>query len=356
MALQTPPHDEDLEVTLIGPNVGECVIIHYKKNWFVIDSCKDVATGQAAALTYLNGLRVAPDQVKVIACSHWHDDHFKGLGQLYSAYPSAKFWMSGALKANEFVTLVESYRDWPAENELQTSGLKELTSCIDLARQRGQAPSFASHDQRMWLASDGSAELWSLSPSSEMIRQGFQDISQLIPTAWDVKKAATIKGPNHIAVAMYFQAGTHSVLLGSDLEEHGNPLTGWSAVVASTSKPQQLASLYKVAHHGSLTAEHESIWSKLLISKPVSVLTPFSRSRLPLESDVTRIKSNSSSVFLSASQKKSEIKRKGALGKLTQSKKMRLIDELPGVIQCRVRATDSNAKWSVELGELAVLL
>lgn len=356
MALQVPPHDDDLEVTLIGPNVGECVVIHHKRNWFVIDSCKDKATQRPAALTYLNGLKVAPDQVKVIACSHWHDDHFKGLGQLYSAYPTAKFWMSGALQAKEFITLIEAYRDWPAENEPHSSGLTELTACIDLARKQNLAPNFAIHDQRMWLAPDASAELWSLSPSSEMIRQGLMDISKLIATPWDVKSAATIQSPNHIAVAMYFQAGPYSVLLGSDLEEHGNPLTGWSAVLASTSKPRQLASVYKVAHHGSQTAEHSGIWTDLLTPKPLSVITPFTRSHLPLPRDIQRIKGNSDKVFLSSRQKSTEIKRKGALGKLTSSKKLQLIDGLPGVVQCRVRTTDPNAVWAVELGELAVQL
>jgi beta-lactamase superfamily II metal-dependent hydrolase len=356
MALLTPPHDDDIEVTLIGPNVGESVIIHYKKNWLLIDSCKDRASGLPAALRYLNDLKVSSDQVKIIACSHWHDDHFKGLGQLYAAYPTAKFWMSGALKQNEFITLMEAYREWPAENEPLTSGLKELTACIDQAKKQGSAPNFSTHDQRMWLASDSSAELWSLSPSSEMIRLGFEDISQLIPKPWAVKNGAAIKGPNHIAVAMHFRAGEHSVLLGSDLEEHGNPLTGWSAVLNSTSKPPQMASLYKVAHHGSQTAEHPKIWSDLLKPRPVSVITPFSRSRLPLDRDVTRIKGHSSQVFLSSRQFNSENRRTGALGKMTRQKNMRLIDGSPGLIQCRVRATDANATWTVVLGEFATRL
>ncbi|MGH9875711.1 MAG: MBL fold metallo-hydrolase [Pyrinomonadaceae bacterium] len=356
MALLTPPHQDDLEITLIGPNVGECVIIHHKSNWLLIDSCKDKTSGLPAALVYLNGLNVGPDQVKVIACSHWHDDHFKGLGQLYEAYPAAQFWMSGALAVKDFVTLVEAYRDWPAGSEPHTSGLKELTTCIDLARKRGSAPNFSTHDQRMWLAADGSAELWSLSPSSEMIRQGYQDISQLIPTAWGEKNAAAIKGPNHIAVAMHFRAGSHSVLLGSDLEEHNNPLTGWSAILASKTKPPQLASLYKVAHHGSVTAEHPGVWGNLLTDHPVSVLTPFSRSRLPRDTDIARIKAASSRVFLSSKQTDSENKRKGALGKMTASKKMRVLHGLPGVIQCRVSTSDPNAEWSVILDGLATKL
>lgn len=352
MPLQEPPAEDELEVTLIGPSVGECVVIHYMKNWLIVDSCKDRVSGLPAALNYLNGLGVTQDQVKIIACSHWHDDHFKGLGQLYEAYPMAKFWMSGALKANEFLTLVEAYRDWPASNGPHTSGLKEITTCIDLARNSGSAPNFATHDQRMWLASDGAAELWSLSPSSEMIRRGFQDIAKLVPTAWDTKTAA-IQGPNHIAVAMHFKAGAHSVLLGSDLEEHGNPLTGWSAILNSTSKPSQLASLYKVGHHGSATAEHPGIWSQLLTPKPVSVLTPFSRSKLPLETDVVRIKSNSSKVFLSSKKAAPEIKRVGALGKMTKAKKMKVVDGLSGLIQCRLKTLDPTAEWRVALDGLA---
>lgn len=349
MALITPPLNDELEVTLIGPNVGECVLIHYQENWLIIDSCKDRATGLPAALVYLNGLNVAAGQVKIIACSHWHDDHFKGLSQLYAQYPSSKFWMSGALQNTEFISLIEAYRDWPADTEPHTSGVTELTKCIDLARAQQSAPNFAIHDQRMWRSQDGTGELWSLSPSSEMIRYGLEDIAQLMPTMWGVKNGATIRSPNHIAVAMHFRAGEHSVLLGSDLEEQGNPLTGWSAVLSSTNKPPQLASLYKVAHHGSSTAEHSGIWSDLLTVNPVSIITPFSRSRLPNDVDVNRIKGHSSEAFLSAKKSDSESKRKGAVGKMTKSKNLKVVDGLPGAIQCRINTKIANAKWSVVL-------
>lgn len=355
MVLSAAPADDILEVTLIGPSVGECVLIHYCKNWFIVDSCSDRATGLPAALVYLNQFGITADQVKVIACSHWHDDHFKGLGVLYSAYPSAQFWMSGALKANEFISLIESYREWPLGRGSHTSGLKELTACIDQARTSGTSPKFAIHDQRMWLASDGSAELWSLSPSSEMMRKGLLDIAKLLPAPWQSKTAA-VQGPNHIAVAMHFKAGAHSVLLGSDLEEHGDPLTGWSAILNSISKPPQLASLFKVGHHGSSTAEHSEVWKKMLIPQPVAILTPFSRSSLPRDTDVARLKNNSSRVFLSTKKALAEVKRTGALSKMVKSKNLKSVDGLSGIIQCRVKATDPNAQWEVALGGLAAEL
>ena len=262
--------------------------------------------------------------------------------------------MSGALKSKEFLELVEAYRDLSIDPH--TSGLKELTYCIDVALKHGRQPNFATHDQRMWFSSNQLAELWSLSPSSEMIVQGILEIARLLPPKWHVKRSPSIKGPNHIAVAMHFKAGHHSVLLGSDLEEHNNPLTGWSAVLNSTNKPPQLASLFKVAHHGSDTAEHPGIWTNLLLKGPLSVLTPFTRSRLPRDTDVARVKARSSKAFLSSRRAESEIKRRGALGKMTSAKNMKLLDGMPGVIQCRVKASDATAAWNVVLDGFAVEL
>ena len=45
MSLAAPPRTDELEVSLFGPGVGECVIVHLGAGeWMVVDSCLDPAT------------------------------------------------------------------------------------------------------------------------------------------------------------------------------------------------------------------------------------------------------------------------------------------------------------------------
>lgn len=347
MALTAPDPDQ-LEVTLIGPNVGECVLLHFGGSWAIVDSCLDRASQKPAAQTYLESIGVQPSQVHTIACTHWHDDHFKGLGSLLEWCKGARLWMSGALRRKEFVDAIEAWRDWPEGAEPHTSGLSELAKVVDIARQRGVPPQFAHHDQRMWKAEDGAAELWSLSPSPATIMKSFDQIAKLVPADWAQKNALSDSNPNHWAVAMHFRAGQHAILLGSDLEEEGDAQTGWSAVLASQARPTETAGLYKVAHHGSETGHHPGIWATLLSPKPISILTPFTRSNLPRPLDIERLRAASSSVYLTA-LRLADNKRKGAAAKMTVLKKLRTVDGPLGRLRCRLRVSDPAGSWHVEI-------
>jgi len=54
-----PPAVDELEVSVFGPGVGECVLVHFGEGeWMVVDSCLDRATSRPAALDYLTELGV----------------------------------------------------------------------------------------------------------------------------------------------------------------------------------------------------------------------------------------------------------------------------------------------------------
>ena len=55
------PSDAEVEVSLIGPGYGECVVIHLGGNrWMVVDSCLDKESGRPAALIHLEKMGVNP--------------------------------------------------------------------------------------------------------------------------------------------------------------------------------------------------------------------------------------------------------------------------------------------------------
>ena len=78
--------------------------------------------------------------------------------------------------------------------------------------------------------------------------------------------------------------------MGSDLEESSLPHTGWSAIVASPTRPRNLASVFKIPHHGSENAHSNDVWLHMLEKNALSLCTPYNRKvTLPKSEDVERI-------------------------------------------------------------------
>lgn len=352
----TQPAAAELEVTLIGPGYGECVLIHVHGEWVVIDSCRLPTTKQAAAIAYLSSIGIPFERIRMVACTHWHDDHSAGISDTFSAAPNAELCLSSALDGDEFAELIAKVQQYQADPGAETSGLSELTSCMDVALGRGRAPIFATHDQCIWASQSRDARLYALSPSPAMRMNSLRALASLMPSPWTMQRRIVMT-ENHVAVAMQLNVGTRvSVLLGSDLEETGQPDEGWSAVISSKRRPEGSSSLYKVAHHGSVTAHHDDIWRVLLADKPASILTPFSKLThpLPRAADRERIRLRSSRAFLTTDVLERRIKRRGALAKAINKNNVRLLYPSVGAVRCRIDTSVDGATWQIERSEEVV--
>src|SRR5262245_58961005 len=50
----TPPASDEVEISLFGPGIGECSVVHLGGGqWMVVDSCIDRSTRRPVALEYL---------------------------------------------------------------------------------------------------------------------------------------------------------------------------------------------------------------------------------------------------------------------------------------------------------------
>lgn len=105
-----PPGADEIEVSLFGPGVGECVVVHIGQgNWLVIDSCTEPGTSEPVALEYLRTIGAdLQTQVRLFLVSHWHDDHIRGAAKLLREIQNPLFAASAACSQREFLQLVTS--------------------------------------------------------------------------------------------------------------------------------------------------------------------------------------------------------------------------------------------------------
>ncbi|WP_341918930.1 MBL fold metallo-hydrolase [Hydrocarboniphaga effusa] len=350
-----PPAADEIEVSLIGPNIGECVVVHVGDNrWIIVDSCLDDQSGRPAALAYLEALNVSPQSVVLVVATHWHDDHIRGLVQILEACDNASFCASPLMNELEFMSAICAYNKEPLT--ASGSGVQELYRATEYLARLGRPIVRALESRMIRRWGDGQpmqSEIWTLSPSDEGFNRFIASAKRITPTAKQTQHRAPLILPNDTSVVLQVVIGQVSVLLGADLEESGDARFGWSAILGSQGKPAIKSQVFKVPHHGSSNGHHPDVWSKMLSPDPIAVLAPYSRSpRLPQNSDIDRIvalapKSFSSSIVAS---KRAKISRAPDVERILQDFGLNLqkINLTPGVVQARF-APGRSAEWSVEL-------
>lgn len=360
--MYSPPASDEIEVSIWGPGYGESVLIHALNNeWIIIDSCIDPITKRPPVLDYLEKINVDPaEAVKLVAATHWHDDHIRGLSELFHLCESADFLMSEALTKREFIVLAKSIgKNSKIEGRSGLEEMQKIFSILEEARRtpnkrKSKAPIRASENKCVWVSpTDPTIRLTSLSPSDYSILQSEREIAGLIPEIKKPKRWLVPKIPNenHIAVVLWFEIADMTLLLGSDLEDDGNPDKGWTAIVNSIRRPYGKATVYKISHHGSSTGDLSRIWEEMLMKDPYSVCSPFSRSALPSPEDVSRICKYTPNAYITATKKmnKAYVHKDATVKKtITESGiKFHEREYLPGMVRFRKKMGIANSECSL---------
>ncbi len=363
-----PPEHNELELSLFGPGVGECAVVHLGAgNWMVVDSCLD-ANGKSVALTYLASLEVdIATQVKLIVATHWHDDHIRGIAQLLREASSARFACSAALRREEFMTLVAADENFVLIEH--KSGISEFSEVLRTLQARpgeartGGPDHWASDGMRLFYHTNPCpVEVYALSPSSQSITDALGGIARLVPSRGQIIRKFPCISPNDVAVVLLVSTEALSFLLGSDLETGRHPRCGWKGVVSSSRlRPRTLSMAYKVAHHGSENADLREIWTDLLTAKPYALLAPFAKgpSPLPSKDDVLRMKRSTDKLYCTAwPPGKSPPRRDNAVERTMREilRSHRATRKTPGQIRLRGSMLGGSESISVGLFDYAVRL
>jgi beta-lactamase superfamily II metal-dependent hydrolase len=293
-------------------------------------------------------------QVKLIVATHWHDDHVNGISDLVDRCHAAELVFSHALARDEFRKLIALYgnnREFVLDKE--KSGVTEMGKALNILKARKAAgpykpPIMAQAD--LTLHKSAYCTLMAVSPSPGSIQVAMQEVasiwSELELEASGAKSPRPPRGGvvsperNHNAVALWLQWGDRRILLGSDLEECGDPLLGWQAVLASKQFPDGVATIIKISHHGSPNGDHDPVWNQIVAKDdPIAILTAYTpgpKGR-PAPEDVERIKAKTSKVYATTLPKKTAMKYSPSVEKtiVGVAKSRRSLEKNPGHIQVR---------------------
>lgn len=359
------PKDNIAEVTLIGTGggYGESVVIHLgNQSWIVIDSCIDPYSKDCLPLEYLKeiGVNLKKDVIQIV-CTHWHDDHIKGISNLLNECESVSFCMARPADKKKFLQFVGlDYGKVDLKGSI--SSTIEVNECIEILRKRNPTIINAIQDRLLIRINNGDyiSESISLSPSDYVIGEYDKEISTLITAYGTSNSKIVIQTPNDKSVALFIKIHKHRVLLGSDLEVSTDNRRGWLCILDNNQSIDSKSSLFKIPHHGSRNGYHTRIWDELLVNEPFAKLTPWNvGSRLPKKDMLKLFRKHTSNLFISSeigsiSPKKRDKSLAKAINKFNPS--LFEVKYNLGIIRCRIDILDEEAIWNVALSDKALHL
>lgn len=352
------PADDEIEISIFGPGYGESILLHIgSRKWITIDSCIDPGNPNIIVpLDYLAKIGVdCGTEIERVIATHWHDDHVKGISNVFKSAKSARFCCANAFTQKEFIDYAVAYATNDSTSSLGT-GTKEIKSVISQLKERKEHPLYTSVDHLIY--NGGDTDIFSLSPSNERVGQFLKRVALAMPVSGETRVRAADLRPNDIAVAILFKAPNGSVLLGADLEEANGK--GWTVILNEAQCLKGgLSNVFKVPHHGSETGHCDEVWDKMLTSDSIAVLTPWERggNSLPQPSDIERILSRTVKAYSTATPiSLSPDKRPQTIEKRLKERGIKIRRAHPKLGHVRLRRRKSDAEWKVEMDGTAVEL
>lgn len=298
-----PPQADEIEISVFGRGIGECVVVHLGSNhWVIIDSFCSESTGEPAALNYLRDyLGLDPGQaVRSVVISHLHTDHYAGIHALYEAC-GAETWLyfpDGPVEWDErFVAGVEKFAKANRCDD-RYMGLTEVCAAWSTAAARNRRATASGPNGGIFTGGVGNLRV--IGPSPRTVNAMKNSAAQLADPNATETPATLMVGPgaNFTSLVIWLKVGEVRALLGGDMDCH--PARGWEALVNDLgTEVLGSPSLVKVPHHGSRNDAFVDLKAPWMTGKPVSILAPYrgGKSKLPDDAMLNALISSSGSVF-----------------------------------------------------------
>lgn len=350
------PEDHIAEITLIGTGgYGESSVVHLgNQQWIVFDSCINPTSKKTLPLEYLEEIGVdVKNNVKLIICSHWHDDHIRGLSQIVRKCESADLSFSKITDRTKFLQLIQ--RDYQKLKFSATnSSTYEFGKCLEIINQRGAKFITAYMDRTLLTVNADSflSQVFSLSPSDQVISDFDTEISDLITEFGASNRKIIINSPNAKSVSLFLKLGSHRAILGSDLEVSSDSRKGWLNIIEESQVIDNKSTLFKIPHHGSENGYHDRIWNELLDKNPVAKITPYNlKTKLPSEKMLSKYLSLSDKLYITSDLNSNKPKKRSkSIEKMVNKFNPSIVEVKykKGFIRCRINLIDKQSNWFVD--------
>lgn len=352
------PADDEIEITTIGPGFknGESVVIHYGDgNWMIIDSCK--ANDEVLPLEYLSAINVSFDNVKVVVCSHWHQDHYLGLHDILQKCKNAEFKIGKIGNFSNFVQYILK------ANALQTNradGWKEFEKCLDALETIGKRkPQYLYHDQLIDYNDKVDINLYCFGPSDEAMNAFDKLLVNL-----DISNPQEIKlnelKENMVSLSVTLSHKKNSALIGCDAEVNRSnkyaiydcrcdcdkaKATGFCNVIHESKVFARLIpfSFVKISHHSSVTGYCPKFWEEDVKNEIlIGVTTIFKTSKgenLPQKDMLTKHQLHCAHHYITCNKTENK-----PMPQMDNNEDIMEIseDDFPGIVVCRWNTTNGE--------------
>lgn len=348
------PNIAEINLLGTGGGYGESLVIHLVNNeWIVVDSCRDPNTQESLPLKFLNEKGIDLSNVKLILCTHWHDDHIRGISDLLKNCPGAIFSTSKVTDKEKFLQIVGLEHE-KEKFSASNSSTKEFKECLKIIKEREAPLKLSEVDKTLYSTTfeNHDIKVHSLSPSDYSTRLFDHELSELMSEYTSSNKKIPNQSLNDRSVVLLLELGSHSALLGADLEVKSDKNLGWLDIIfnSQTVKTVPVSQYFKIPHHGSKNGFHPDIWDKLLAKNPIGSLTPrHPKPSLPTKKMIDKYSTLTSELYFTSYPHKSSKPKK------RDHKTTKIIEELNpsvqeirfefGIITSKLDILASDSNW-----------
>lgn len=353
------PKESEVEVTVLGTGggYGESIVIKANDSWIIVDSCTEPSKSESLPIEYLKRMEVDLNKVELIICTHWHNDHIRGLSDALQQCQNAEFSFASVHDLEKFLFFCEL--DYKKLEKGAVGSTNEFVDCVDIILERGKDCILAQCNQVLF-SKKGIVNytLYALSPSPRSIKDFHVELGQLLTDFGTSNTAMPKNTPNDKSVALLLSFGNHRVLLGADLEQGSSDKNGWKHIVNHCIVIDDIkANLFKISHHGSSTGYIKEIFDVLVNNDGILKLTPFSSSSLPRKDMIDVYKKHSNTIYSTAELKAPPRPKRRDMSLEKFIDRVGKVSEIKynfGIIRSRIDCANQDAQWQTELFGTAV--
>jgi len=295
---------EALEIHVFGAGKGESVVLAWPGNrWGVVD-CYARSLGDPSSNPTLQFLRSrGVSELEFLCLTHPHDDHFRGMSQLLRELKVRYFWRFPTLSSRDLRNLGRYLLTDAARSDDGESieSANDFVRTMTLVRERRENKQLSQkmvngHQQLYPVPFDSFADfqIWSFAPDGNQLGHYEEALTASFSADGRLRPNVPQVSHNDISAGLIVVFGKTRILLGGDIEK-----AAWTDIRPQHSREHFFVEAVKVPHHGSETGFVPGLWADLAgKGKPIAVITPYHRFKLPKKEALQHIAEHTSKIML----------------------------------------------------------